>query len=191
MMIAVSKLKKKLSSKEAMMTLPLQIAIILGVLGMAMLLCEAMRLMILVNVVSSNVEDATHRVIVQQYETAYSQLRESGSGAYKINASDAWAQQITPYAVISELESELDLQKDGDMYISYAGDDKEFELSDVTVTIKNPGHLETAQYGVDSGKMSAAITVKCKLFWLWGKSFASEPGFTVTIKREAGFINKF
>jgi hypothetical protein len=182
------KLRKKLAAKEAMAA-PLKIVIVIIIIMIAALLFEAMRLMIVLRGVSVNIEDAAHRAILSNYETAYSQLRESGSGAYTYGVSGAFVESVTPYEVLSELKKELDLERDGGKYISYAGEAKEFELSDLTVTVRNPGLLETARYGVDSGKMAALIEVKCTVFW--AMPFSELPGFTVTIRKEAGFINKF
>jgi hypothetical protein len=96
---------------------------------------------------------------------------------------------VTPYAVLSELEDMIDLMREGSKYVSYAGGQKEFELSDATVTVRNPGLLETAQYGVNTGKIAVVITVRCVMYW--SMPFSDLSGWPITIKREAGAIVKF
>jgi hypothetical protein len=185
----IGKLKKKFFSRDGMAS-PLKVVIVIIIIIVAALLFEVIRLMIVLRGVEVNVEDATHRVIIQNYESDISQLREGGASAYTYDAGiENFVENVTPYEIMSELENELNLVRDGSKYISYAGAAKEFEISDAAVTVRNPGLLETAQYGVTGGKMSALIEVKCTVYW--HMPFNGLPGFTVTIKKEAGFINKF
>jgi hypothetical protein len=184
----IDRLKKKFYSKEGMAA-PLKIVLVIVIMMIAAILFEAIRLIIVLRGVSMNVEDAAHRVIIANYESSYSHLRESGTGAYKRDANGTFVESITPYKVISELERELSLVKDGSKYISYAGPAKEFEISDIDVTVRNPGMRETVSGSGSKGKMSALIKVKCRVFW--HAPLSDLPSFTATIEKEAGFINKF
>jgi hypothetical protein len=163
----MEKLKKKLLSRGGMAA-PLKVVIVIIVIITAALLFEAMRLVIVLRGVSENIGDATHRVILENYETTYTQMRES----------KAIAERIEPYEILAELTDMIELQYDGSKYISYVEGAKEFELSDVTV-----------QYYHYGDRLTATIEMKCKVFW--AMPFSDLPGFTVTIRREAGFISQF
>jgi hypothetical protein len=185
----ISKLKKKFFSRDGMAS-PLKVVIVIIIIILAALLFEVIRLMIVLRGVEVNIEDATHRVIIENYESVISQLREGGASAYTYDAGvENFVENVTPYEIMRELENELDLIRDGSKYISYAGAAKEFEISDVTVTVSNPELLETTVYGETGGKMSALISAKCTVYW--HMPFDGLPGFSVTIRKEAGFINKF
>jgi hypothetical protein len=173
--VEMQKLKEKLLSKDGVIATPLKFAIIGVIFFVAVTGFDLTRMFIVVRGVDAKVENAAHRAINSNYQVYFDELLSKPGHEEEVTTA-----RINEYDVYSELDDVIGLERDGFMYIHYAGDEREFELSDMKITYSDP---------ISEGRLVVTIKVNCTVFWQM--PFKGLPGITIPIKHEAGFNFKF
>ena len=165
---------------------PLTIAVTLSLL---LLLCgtsEYMRLMIIASGVRNAVQSSVIATVNDNYNNVYQGAREGYSGCYQPSGS-SWASSIDYGDIYSSIDGTLGTQPSGGNYIKYAGNSMEYELSSLSVSIKNaplaPSDPNSSQKFLVDASVNLTVPV----------SFAGKvlPPMQIKVKTEAEYTPKF
>lgn len=115
---------------------PLVVAVTLVLVIVFCGISEYIRLMIVAQGVRDAVQSAVISTINDNYDDVYHGVREGYSGAYQPSASD-FEESLDYGDMYSRLDQLLGLRKENGYHVKYAGDDVEFQLSNLSVDLDN------------------------------------------------------
>ncbi len=117
---------------------PLIIAIVLVLVMLMCCISEYFRLLIVAQGVRDAVQEAVISTVNDNYDDVYHSVRE-GYAAGWFPTDDAWEESVDAGDVYTHLALTMGLTSIGDGYAKYAGDELEFTVSELRVTLSNNG----------------------------------------------------
>lgn len=180
----MEKLKKLIKSKSGSAAI-LSVIILLVMLMLFTMAIEYLRIKTIAKGIRDSLESAVISVVVQNWDNNYESLRQGYSGGYDLDEnSDDWAIDIDEGAIYNDLGNALGLSSWGNKYLKFAGEEVEYYLYDLDVTVIN------ARFRGDDNdlfKASADIVLEVPFKFGWGHV----PNMVVPIKLKAKFTPKF
>lgn len=117
---------------------PLTIAITLCLLLIFCVISEYFRVTIIAQGVRDAVQQSVISTINDNFDDVYHSVREGYAAGY-FPTDDDWEESLDTGNIYAQLALTLGLTATGDGYASYAGDELEYTISDLTVTLSNNG----------------------------------------------------
>ena len=117
---------------------PLTIAVTLALLFIFCGISEYFRVSIIAQGVRDAVQQAVISTVNDNYDDVYHSVRE-GYAAGWFPTDDAWEESVDAGDVYTHLALTMGLTSIGDGYAKYAGDELEFTVSELRVTLSNNG----------------------------------------------------
>lgn len=165
---------------------PLVVAVTLALVLVFCGISESIRLMLVAQGVRDAVQSAVISTINDNYDNVYHSVREGYSGAYQPSATDF--QESLDYGdIYSRLDQILGLRQENGYHVKYAGDDVEFRLSNLSVSLDN---MPLAPASPDNSKgllADAVIRLEVPLSF-GGKSL---PPMTINLRVKAKYMPIF
>ncbi|MNO15958.1 hypothetical protein D3C76_56300 [compost metagenome] len=146
---------------------PLTVAIVLAVLLVSCAVYEYLRLTIITAGVRDAVQSTIISVATENYSNVYPGLRQSYSGGFS-RSSNRWAEQISTGDIYSQLAETLGLIPESDQYVKKAGNQLEYSLSGLTVTILNAPFAPSDPNSIQQFTAQAKIHIEVPLSFGWG-----------------------
>lgn len=115
---------------------PLTIAVTLAILLLLCAASEGIRLMIIAQGVRDAVQSAVISTVNDSYDNVYHGVREGYSGAYQLSADD-FEKSLDYGNIYGRLDNLLELQQENGYHVKYAGNETEFQLSNLSVHLRN------------------------------------------------------
>ena len=140
--------KRRLSSTESKHRLmrgkrgdgfPLAIAITLCLLLIFCGISEYFRVTIIAQGIRDAVQEAVISTVNDNFDDVYHAVREGYAAGYSPTEDGAWEESLDTGNIYAQLAATLGLTSTGSGYASYAGDELEYTLSELTVTLSNNG----------------------------------------------------
>lgn len=163
---------------------PLTIAVTLCLLLIFCGISEYFRVTIIAQGVRDAVQQSVISTINDNYDEVYHAVREGYAAGYSPADDGTWIETIDTGNIYAQLAVTLGLTSTGDGYASYAGDELEYTISDLTVTLSN----NALASGESEGYLADAT-----LILEVPSSFAGKllPPLRMTLKVQAKYIPKF
>ena len=117
---------------------PMILAIVLVLLMLFCTVAEFSRVWIIAQGVKEAAQQAVISTINDNYDDVYHSVRE-GYAAGWFPTDDAWEESVDAGDVYTHLALTMGLTSIGDGYAKYAGDELEFTVSELRVTLSNNG----------------------------------------------------
>jgi hypothetical protein len=165
---------------------PLIIAVTLALLLLFCGISEYMRLMIIASGVRNAVQTAVVATVNDNYNNVYQGAREGYSGGYQPSGS-SWASSVDYGDIYAGLDETLGTQSNGGNHIKYAGSSVEYEISGLSVTIRNAPLAPSNPSSSQKFLADASITLDVPVSFV-GKVL---PPMRITVKTEAQYTPKF
>lgn len=118
---------------------PLTVAVTLCLLLIFCGISECFRVTIIAQGVRDAVQQSIISTINDNYDDVYHAVREGYAAGYMPTDDESWEESIDTGNIYAQLALTLGLTSTGDSYESYAGDELEYTLSDLHVTLSNNG----------------------------------------------------
>ena len=165
---------------------PLILAVVLATILISTVVFEYMRLLIVAQGVRDSVQSAIIDVATENWDEAYPALREGYAGGYKLSDS-TWYQNITTGNVYGRLKSVLGLKRENRKYVKYSGENVEYTLSGLSLTIANAPFAPSDTNEVTQLNVTGTITVEVPLSFGWENGTPMK----MTLKLKATYTPKF
>lgn len=146
--------------------LPLTVAIVLAVLIFSCAVYEYLRLTIIAAGVRDAVQSAIISVATENYSNVYAGLRQSYSGGFS-RSSSGWAEQVSTGDIYSRLSETLGVISEDNQYVKRAGNQTEYSLSGLSVTIFNAPFAPSDPNSIRQFTAEAVIHLKVPLSFGW------------------------
>lgn len=146
---------------------PLTIAVVLVIIIISCAIYEYLRLSIIAAGVRDAVQSAIISVATENYSNVYAGLRQSYSGGFS-RSSNGWTEQVSTGDIYSQLSETLGLSPEGNLYIKRTGDQAEYTLFDLSVTILNTPFAPDARGSIRQFTAQAVIHLEVPLSFGWG-----------------------
>jgi hypothetical protein len=117
---------------------PLTIAVTLSFLLIFCGISEYLRVTIIAQGVRDAVQQSVISTVNDNFDDVYHSVREGYAAGY-FPTDDAWEESFDVGDIYAQLAMTLGLTSLGDGYASYAGEELEYTISDLAVTISNNG----------------------------------------------------
>lgn len=166
---------------------PLAIAAVLAILMISCVIFEYMRLTIIASGVRDAVQSAIIAAATENYDKVYNGLREGYSGGYTLTDSGAWQEQVSAGDVFRRLDETLGLTVQGSKHIQYAGEQMEYTLSGLSVTVRNAPFAPSSPDATSKFMAEAVIHLEVPLSFGW----SALPLMQATLRVKAGYTPKF
>lgn len=165
---------------------PLIVAITLALVIVFCGVSESIRLMIVAQGVRDAVQSAVVSTINDNYGNVYHGVREGYSGAYQPSASDF--QESLDYGdIYGRLDQLLGLRQENGYHVKYAGDDVEFRLTGLSVSLDN---MPLAPASPDNAKgLLADVIIQLEVPVSFGGK--SLPPMTINLRVQAKYMPIF
>ena len=118
---------------------PLTIAVTLCLLLVFCGISEYFRVTIIAQGVRDAVQESVISTINDNFDDVYHAVREGYAAGYSPTEDGAWEESIDTGNIYAQLAATLGLTSTGSGYASYAGDELEYTISELTVTLSNNG----------------------------------------------------
>lgn len=118
---------------------PLTIAVTLCLLLIFCGISEYFRITIIAQGVRDAVQQSVISTINDNFDDVYHAVREGYAAGYTPTGDESWTESLDTGNIYAQLAATLGLTSTGDGYASYAGDNLEYTLSDLTVKLINNG----------------------------------------------------
>lgn len=145
---------------------PLTIAIVLAVLIISCAVYEYLRLTIIAAGVRDAVQSSIITVATENYSNVYPGLRQSYSGGFS-RSSSGWAEQVATGNIYSQLCETLGVISENNQYVKRAGNQLEYSLSGLTITILNAPFAPSDSDSNRQFTAQAVIHLKVPLSFGW------------------------
>ena len=163
---------------------PLTIAVTLCLLLIFCGISEYFRVTIIAQGVRDAVQQSVISTINDNFDDVYHSVREGYAAGYMPTDDEAWEESLDTGNIYAQLAVTLGLTSTDDGYASYAGDELEYTISDLTVILSNNGLAsgESEGYLADATLVLEVPT-----------SFAGTvlPPLRMLLKEQAKYIPKF
>lgn len=163
-MICLYIIKKLLKDKRGI-GYPLVAAIVLSLLMLMMMGYEYMRLQIIASGVEKAVQSAVITVANENYNYAYTGMRDGYSGGYALTG-ETWLPSLTTGDIYSELDRLLGTYPSGGKHIKMAGNALEFEVYGLTVDILNAPFTPKTSEQDEALAVSSSITIEVPVWFM-------------------------
>ena len=163
---------------------PLTIAVTLCLLLIICGISEYFRLTIIAQGVRNTVQQTVISTINDNFDDVYHAVREGYAAGYSPTNDESWVESIDTGNIYAQLAVTLGLTPTKGGYASYAGDNLEYTISDLNVTLSNNGFAS----GESEGYLADATLVLEV-----PSSFAGRllPPLRMLLKVQAKYIPKF
>ena len=118
---------------------PLTIAVTLCLLLIFCGISEYFRVTIIAQGVRDAVQESVISTINDNFDDVYHAVREGYAAGYSPTEDGAWEESIDTGNIYAQLAATLGLTSTGNGYASYAGEELEYTISELTVTLSNNG----------------------------------------------------
>ena len=118
---------------------PLTIAVTLCLLLIFCGISEYFRVTIIAQGVRDAVQESVISTINDNFDDVYHAVREGYAAGYSPTEDGAWEESIDTGNIYAQLAATLGLTSTGSGYASYAGDELEYTISELAVTLSNNG----------------------------------------------------
>ena len=118
---------------------PLTIAVTLCLLLIFCGISEYFRVTIIAQGVRDAVQESVISTINDNFDDVYHAVREGYAAGYSPTEDGAWEESIDTGNIYAQLAATLGLTSTGNGYASYAGDELEYTISELAVTLSNNG----------------------------------------------------
>ncbi|QWU18351.1 hypothetical protein KP014_14145 [Paenibacillus sophorae] len=145
---------------------PLVVAIVLSILIVSCAAYEYLRLTIIASGVRDAVQSAIIAAATENYSNVYTGLRQSYSGGFA-RSSNQWREQVSTGRIYPRLSETLGLTQQGSRYVKQAGDQTEYTLSGLTVTILNAPFAPDSPNTIRQFTAQAVIHLEVPLSFGW------------------------
>lgn len=181
----MNRLKMVLQSRSGQGS-PMILAVVVCCLILACVMFEYMRLIIVAQGVRNSVQSAIVDVATENWDEAYSGLREGYSGGYQFSGS-AWIQNVTTGNVYGRLQQVLGLVCEDGRYLKYAGPDLEYCFYDLRMELENAPLAPSVPAEISQLNVTGTITVEVPLSF----GFGHLPPMQITMKLNARYVPRF
>lgn len=181
----MNRLKSLLKSKSGSGT-PLILAIVLVCIILSTAAFEYARLIIVAQGVRDSVQEAVIDVATENWDEAYAGLREGYSGGYALSGT-RWYQNVTSGNVYERLKDVLGLKYQSGKYVKYSGENAEYKLSGLTVSVANAPLAPSDPNSISQLTVTGTITVEVPLSFGWEHL----PPMSITMKFKSVYVPKF
>ena len=162
---------------------PLTIAVTLALLLIFCGVSEYFRVSIIAQGVRDAVQQAVISTVTDNYDDVYHSVREGYAAGY-YPTDDAWEESVDEGDVYTHLALTMGLTSTGEGCAKYAGDELEFTISDLRVTLSN----NALASGRSDGYLATATILLEVPTRFAGKLL---PPIQITLKVQAKYIPKF
>ncbi|WP_219220998.1 DUF6550 family protein [Paenibacillus sp. S150] len=145
---------------------PLTVAIVLAILILSCAIYEYLRLSIIASGVRDAVQSAIIAVATENYSNVYAGLRQGYSGGFS-RASSRWTEQVSTGRIYPRLSETLGLAQQGNQYVKGTGDQIEYTLSGLSVTILNTPFAPDTPGNIRQFTAQAVIHLEVPLSFGW------------------------
>lgn len=118
---------------------PLTIAVTLCLLLIFCGISEYFHVTIIAQGVRDAVQEAVISTINDNFDDVYHAVREGYAAGYSPTEDGAWEESLDTGNIYAQLAATLGLTSTGNGYASYAGDELEYTISELAVTLSNNG----------------------------------------------------
>ena len=118
---------------------PMTISVTLCLLLIFCGISEYFRVTIIAQGVRDAVQESVISTINDNFDDVYHAVREGYAAGYSPTEDGAWEESIDTGNIYAQLAATLGLTSTGSGYASYAGDELEYTLSELAVTLSNNG----------------------------------------------------
>ncbi|ASA23414.1 hypothetical protein [Paenibacillus donghaensis] len=146
---------------------PLVVAIVLAILMFSCAIFEYMRLTIIASGVRDAVQSSIIAVVAENYSNVYSSLRQSYSGGY-LRSGNEWQEQVSIGHIYPQLQENLGLTQQGTRYAKLIGDQAEYSVSGLNVTLINAPFAPLSPSTTEQFTAEALIQLEVPLSFGWG-----------------------
>ncbi|MDN8588139.1 hypothetical protein Q0V21_05070 [Paenibacillus sp. 11B] len=126
-----------------------------------------MRLTIIASGVRGAVQSSIIAVVAENYSYVYSSLRQSYSGGY-LRSGNEWKEQVSTGHIYPRLQENLGLAQQGTRYAKLIGDQVEYSLSGLAVTLINAPFAPSTPNTMEQFTAEAVIQLEVPLSFGWG-----------------------
>lgn len=165
---------------------PLILAVVLGCILLSTAVFEYARLLIIAQGVRDSVQSAVIDVAAENWDELYAGLREGYAGGYRLSGS-RWNENVTAGNVYGRLQKVLGLEYESGRYIKYAGDEREYELSGLSVIVSNAPFAPAEPEGISQLTVTGTITVEVPL----SLGFGHLPDMKTTMRFQSVYVPRF
>ena len=96
-----------------------------------------------VTIIAQGVRDAVQEVVIStvndNFDDVYHAVREGYAAGYSPTENGGWEESVDTGNIYAQLAATLGLNSTGSGYASYAGDELEYTISELAVTLSNNG----------------------------------------------------
>lgn len=163
---------------------PMTIAVTLCLLLIFCGISEYFRISIIAKGVRDAVQQSIISTINDNYDDVYHAVREGYAAGYTPDGEHEWAESLDTGNIYSQLAVSLGLTSTGDGLASYAGENLEYSISDLAVTLSNNGLAS----GESEGYLADATLILEVPTSLAGKTL---PHLRMLLRVQAKYIPKF
>ena len=178
-------LKSILKDKSGSST-PLILCIVLACLILSTVLFEYARLIIVAQGVRDAVQEAVIDVATENWDEAYTGLREGYSGGYRLSGT-TWYSNVTTGNIYARLKDVLGLKYENGKYVKYAGEDMDFSIYGLSVSVANAPLAPSDPNSISQLTVTGAVTVEVPLSYGWG----SHPNLKINSRFKSVYVPKF
>ena len=118
---------------------PMTISVTLCLLLIFCGISEYFRVTIIAQGVRDAVQESVISTINDNFDDVYHAVREGYAAGYSPTEDGAWEESIDTGNIYAQLAATLGLTSTGNGYASYAGEELEYTISELTVTLSNNG----------------------------------------------------
>ena len=118
---------------------PMTISVTLCLLLIFCGISEYFRVTIIAQGVRDAVQESGISTINDNFDDVYHAVREGYAAGYSPTEDGAWEESIDTGNIYAQLAATLGLTSTGNGYASYAGEELEYTISELTVTLSNNG----------------------------------------------------
>ncbi|MFB0920161.1 MAG: hypothetical protein QMB62_04670 [Oscillospiraceae bacterium] len=118
---------------------PMTISVTLCLLLIFCGISEYFRVTIIAQGVRDAVQESVISTINDNFNDVYHAVREGYAAGYSPTEDGAWEESIDTGNIYAQLAATLGLTSTGNGYASYAGEELEYTISELTVTLSNNG----------------------------------------------------
>ena len=180
----MEKLKKLFKSKSGSAAI-LSVVILLVMLMLFTMVVEYLRIKTISKGIRDSLESSVISVVIQNWDNNFESLRQGYSGGYDLDeTSNNWDVDIDEGAVFNNLGNALGLSSWGNVYYKFAGDELEYYLYDLDVTVINARFR-----GDDNDLFKATVEIILEVPFKFG--WGHVPNIKVPLKLNAKFTPKF